>query len=117
MSLLDRGTEQLTVYPEVTTTDPDGNPITKADTANPVLAWGRVQRQGQSGTSARRAEVQQEGHETEEVYIVRFVRGTQLFGAQSKLLWRGKVYSFFGDVDVRSSSPKTAHELYTVRRS
>ena len=119
MSLLDRGTDEITVYPEVVTTDSDGNPgFTKPDRDNPVGPLkARVQVQGQSGTSARRQEQDNEGFESEKVYRVRFPRGTQVFGAQSIFVWRGQEWAQFGDVNYYNSSPRTAHHTYTIRRS
>lgn len=122
MSLLDNGPgyEWVTVYPEVTYEDDDGNTMTRARKHGiPVRA--RFQPQGQSGTSARRAEMQDEGFFTERVYLVQFTREFDeeygLLGAQSKVKWRGKMYSFFGDPMVYNGSRRTRHNVYTVRRN
>lgn len=118
MSLLDSSPsfESCTVYPEETTTDADGNTITRAS-ATGVETTGRFQIQGQSGTSSRRAEQQSEGYETERVYTVRFPRGFQILGAQSKVEWRGGVFSLFGDAQYYNGSRRTAHVIYTIRRN
>lgn len=118
MSLLDSSPsfEPCTVYPEVVTTDADGNTITKASTTG-VETVGRFQIIGQSGTSARRAEQQSEGFETERVYTVRFPRGFQILGAQSKVLWNGGLFSLFGDAQYYRGSRRTSHVVYTIRRN
>lgn len=128
MGLLDNcdGYEPVLVYPEETYIDRDGNTMTRAsDTPLPGDTVARWQVQGQSGTSSRRAEQQEEGFESERVYTIRFPRGFPTLGAQAKVR-RGlneadpggdPVYSIFGDVQVYSSSPRTAHVTYTVRRA
>jgi hypothetical protein len=116
MSLLDYTTEDVIVFPEVVLTDADGNIKTQASKEG-VWARCRFQVQGQSGTSARRAEQDLEGYATEKVYTVRFPRGFPILGAQSVIEWRGQRWSIFGDVNVYNSSPRTAHHTYTVRRT
>ena len=64
MSLLDRGNEWVTIYPEKQVIDRDGNILLQPDFDNPVRAWVRIQPAAQSGTSARRAEQASEGYET-----------------------------------------------------
>lgn len=118
MSLLDSGPgyEPCTVYPEVTVTDADGNTITKASNTG-IVTKARFQIQGQSGTSSRRAEQQSEGFESERVYTVRFPRSFQILGAQSQIEWNGQRYNIFGDAQRYTSSRRTAHVVYTIRRS
>lgn len=120
MGLLDNcpGFEPTTVYPEVVTTDADGNTITRASTAG-VSASARWQIQDQSGTSSRRAEQQSEGFESEQVYTIRFPRGFQILGEQSKVRRdsTGEVFCIFGNPQRYSNSARTAHIVYTVRRS
>lgn len=128
MSLLDRGAcyEACTVYPEVTTTDVDGNTITKASaTGIPTVA--RFQIQNQSGTAARKDEQEIEGFTSEIDYTVRFTRAfTRQYGelgAQSDIEWRtdsqGRParYQLFGDAQRYGSSPRTRHVVYSIRRS
>lgn len=116
MSLLDRGNEWVTVYPEETTTDVDGNTITRpSSTGIPVLA--RIDIQNQSGTSSRRAEQDNEGFETEAVYSIRFPRSFQTeLGAQSQIEWRGKRFVVFGDARIHNRSARTAHLSYVMKR-
>lgn len=127
MSLLDRGPDQqpCNVYLEVTTTDADGNTITKASTT-PTPTTARFQIQNQSGTSSRRAESNDEGYFTEKVYSVRFTRSFEAahgpLGSQAIIGWgldskgREAKYEIFGDVLEYTSSRRTKHRTYTIRR-
>jgi hypothetical protein len=38
-------------------------------------------------------------------------------GAQAKVVWRGEEYAVFGDVDRYIGSPRTRHDMYSLRRS
>ena len=122
MSLLDRspGDEPVIVYPEEDYYDKDGNHMVRASaTGFPAVA--RFQVQGQSGTSSRRAEQQDEGFESEKVYTVRFPNWftTQYgeLGAATQIEWRGERWSLFGDVNRSNGSPRTRHDWYRVRRA
>ena len=55
MGLLDRGNQLVTVYPEETVFDADGNLITRASSTG-VVVKAVVQPVAASGTSGRRAE-------------------------------------------------------------
>lgn len=128
MSLLDRGHsyEPCNVYVEVTRQDEDGNTITEAS-KTPIPAKGRFQIQGQSGTSSRRAEDNDEGYMTERVYTVQFPRKFNKthgpLGAQSEIGWgldsrgREQRWGIFGDVQRYNGSQRTAHFLYTIRKN
>ena len=128
MSLLDRGEcfEPCTVYPEVTTTDEDGNTITKASTTG-IAVLARFQIQGQSGTASRRSEQNDEGFDTERVYTVRFPNSFTAehgeLGAQAAVVWgvdsRGRParWQIFGDVQRYGGSRRTSHVVYTIRRA
>lgn len=121
MSLLDTGAryEPVTVYPEVMVVDEDGNKFTKpSDT--PIEAIARFQVQNQSGTSARRAEQDNEGFESEKHYRMRFPRSFTvehgILGAQSQIVWNGQRWALFGDATVYNSSPALARVDYTIKR-
>lgn len=128
MALLDRGQgyEDCIVYPEIHTTDADGNTITKADLAHGIPTLGRFQIFNQSGTSSRLQESNDEGYQTEMVYSVRFTRKFEAehgpLGAQARLSWgtddkdRPKMYEIFGDAIRYTGSRRTAHNIYTIRR-
>lgn len=100
--------------------DADGNKFTKPST-EPIRAIARLQVANQSGTSARRAEQDNEGFMTEKVYRLRFPRSftTQygVLGAQSQIEWRGERWSLFGDATEYDSSPALQRVDYTIRRS
>ncbi|MCA2331634.1 hypothetical protein JF714_14400 [Mycobacterium avium] len=128
MSLLDGGPgfEPCVVYPEEVTYDDDGNKISRAAAVG-IPTKARFQIQGQSGTSSRRAEQQEEGFETERVYTVRFtrkfIREHGAPDAQAQIGWgvdsegREARWSIFGDVQRYNSSRRTRHDTYTIRRS
>src|SRR5260370_1106150 len=89
MSLLDSGPsyEPCTVYLEEMVVDADGNKKTRPS-ATGTPATARFQIQGQSGTSSRRREQDNEGFESEKVYRIRFPRSwTAILGAQSEIEW------------------------------
>ena len=121
MSLLDGGAryEDCVVYPEVTTTDRDGNTVTKASETG-IPAKARFQMQNQSGTSSRRQEQDNEGFESEQVYSMRFPRSFTaehgILGAQSQVVWNGNRWAVYGDVKRFNSSRRTQHVLYTIAR-
>lgn len=121
MSLLDTGAryEPVTVYPEEMVIDADGNKFTRPSTT-PIQAIARLQIQNQVGTSARRAEQDNEGFESEKVYRLRFPRSfTQehgILGAQSQIEWNGQRWALFGDATVYNSSPALARVDYTIKR-
>lgn len=121
MSLLDTGAkyEPVIVYREVMVIDEDGNKFTKPSTEG-INAIARFQIANQSGTSARRAEQDNEGFETEKVYRMRFPRSFTkehgIIGAQSKILWRDQEWAVFGDASVFNGSSATERVDYTIKR-
>ena len=118
MSLLDRGNVDAILYPEEAVTDADGNTRTRASkTGIPIQIW--VQPQGQSGTSARRAEQDNEGYETEQVLRARLARAHRdlVIGAQSQVEIDGQRWSVFGDGTKYRGSSRTAHRVFMLRRS
>ncbi|QXO13297.1 head-to-tail stopper [Mycobacterium phage Trooper] len=128
MSLLDTGAryQSVTVYPEEMVIDSDGNKRTRpSKTGIPALA--RLQVANQSGTSARRAEQDNEGFESEKVYRMRFPRSFTkehgVLGAQSQIEWGTNPvtgqpvrWALFGDATVYDSSPALARVDYTIKR-
>lgn len=118
MSLLDRGTDWVDVFPEEAVEDKDGNVRTRASkTPVRVRAW--IAPVGQSGTSARRAEQDNEGYESEKVCRMRLARKYEglVIGAQSKVLIDGQMWSVFGDATTYRVSPRTQHTDYMLRRA
>lgn len=121
MSLLDTGAryQPCVVYPEVLTIDADGNKFTKPSTTG-IPAIARFQVANQSGTSARRAEQDNEGFSTEKVYRMRFPRSftktNGTLGAQSEIVWNGQRWALFGDATIYDSSPALSRVDYTIKR-
>lgn len=121
MSLLDASHqyEPVIVFPEELVTDSDGNPITQPS-KNGIDTIARFQVMNQTGTSARRAEQDNEGFESEEVYSMRFTRrfSTEqgMLGLQSEVEWDGRRWAVFGFGNRYHGSPRTAHHTYTIKR-
>lgn len=116
MSLLDSANEDVIVYPEETVIDADGNVRTRPS-ATGIPTRARLQVQGQSGTSARRQEQDNEGYEGEKVYKIRFPRSfPHILGAQSVIEWRGQRWAVFGDANYYTGSRNTSHVDYTIKR-
>lgn len=115
MSLLDKSTDDIIVYPEEVVTDIDGNVRTQASKTG-YRARARLQPMAQSGTSSRRAEQDNEGFESEKLYSMRLPRGARLIGAQAEIVWRGERWAVFGDAFFFNGSPQTAHVTYTIKR-
>ncbi|EHB44151.1 hypothetical protein MycrhDRAFT_6901 [Mycolicibacterium rhodesiae JS60] len=121
MSLLDNGAsyDPVVVYPEELITDSDGNKFTRPSKTG-IPAKARFQVQGQSGTSARRAEQDNEGFESEKVYRMRFPRSFTkahgILGSQSQIEWRGERWAVFGDVNFYNASSALSRVDYTVKK-
>ncbi|AER49951.1 head closure Hc1 [Mycobacterium phage Kugel] len=125
MSLLDRGGtyaspedgfDPVTVYPEVTRKDRLGNTLVGPSLTG-IETVARFQVQGQSGTSARRAEVDDIGDMTEQVYTMRLPRSfTTELKSGSEVVWRGERWGVFGEPRRYKGSRRIAHLEYTVRR-
>lgn len=118
MSLLDRGNKDVILYPEEVVKDRDGNTRTRASKVGiPLRVW--IAPVGASGTSARRAEQDNEGYETEKQRRMRLRRQDDHIhiGAQSKIEIDGQIWSVFGDVTEYLGSPRTQHKDYMLRRA
>lgn len=118
MSLLDKpGREIVTVFMQETYTDSDGNLMTRASTTG-ITTDATIQLLAQSGTSSRRAEQDNEGFETEQMYRLRFPRKwTLVLDAQAKVEWQGVMWSVIGKVRRYNSSERTRHNDYMIRRT
>jgi hypothetical protein len=108
VSLLDRGTETVTVYPEEVCTDTDGNTATRPSKVG-VVARAVVQ----PISSTENADG---GFNTESRYRLRLINYPNILGAQSKIEWRGKRYSIVGDGMIYNGSRRTAHVDYVMVR-
>lgn len=117
MSLLDYGNWDIIVYPEEMYIDSDGNKMMRASsTGIPMRAT--IQPLPQSGTSARRAEQDNEGFESEELYRLRFRRSEEPFlGNRALIEWRGGTWSINGFPNIYRGSSRTAHLDYVIKRA
>jgi hypothetical protein len=120
MSLLDKATQDVTVYVEEAFEDDLGNTILRASLTG-YEAKAEIQPARQSGTSARRTEQDNEGYETEEVYRLRFSREHDRthapLGQAAQIKWQGKRWSVIGLPTPYMGSRRTAHIDYMIRRS
>lgn len=116
MSLLDkRLPDEVIVYPEEVVTDMDGNIRTRPSAVG-IPTRARLQPLGQSGTSSRRQEQDNEGFESERIYNIRFARDFPILGAQSQIEWQGRRWALFGTEVLYGNTPKTSHVTYTIKR-
>jgi hypothetical protein len=117
MSLLDRGHEDIIIYLEEAVLDEDGNVRTRPGKVG-YPARARLQPLGQSGTSSRRQEEDDEGYESERVYAMRLSRDWPHgeLGMQSSVWWRNQYWALFGTPVRYNSSPMTSHTTYTIKR-
>jgi hypothetical protein len=118
MGLLDRGNEDIVIYPEEVWTDSDGNTMTRPS-ATGVPARAMIRPAAQSGTSARRAEQDNEGFETETTYLMRVPTADypDRIGAQARVGWNGQYWAVIGDGLMYNGSRRTRHIEYTIRRT
>lgn len=120
MSLLDKASQQIMVFLEEPWTDEDGNVLTRPSTTG-VPATAELQVSAASGTSARRAEQDNEGFESETNYRLRLPRSSTLvLGQQSRIEWpvgSGNYWAIVGEPHHFMGGSKTAHTDYIIRRS
>ncbi|WP_158169975.1 hypothetical protein [Mycolicibacterium smegmatis] len=111
MSLLHRGTEVVTVFPEEVTTDPDGNVRTRPS-ATGIVCKAVVQPVGTP------TEDQDTGFRIQTKYRLRLVNWPgPMLGAQSQVEWNGKRYSVDGEPRIYNGSRRTAHVDYVILQS
>ncbi|AEK07385.1 head-to-tail stopper [Mycobacterium phage Rockstar] len=119
MSLLDRCNQDVVVYPQEVTTDADGNTRTRP-AAEGIPTKATIQVLGQSGTSSRRQEQDNEGFESERVYQIHFTRKFDRehgpLGMQSQIEWMGVRWALFGEPAYYTGSRRTQHIGYTMKR-
>lgn len=119
MSLLDKGRETVIVHHDETWISPDGNIMHRpSQTDIDTITECVVQVAAQSGTSARRAEQDEEGYNTEDVYRFRPPRSyTRLIGFGATAEWNGLTWAVIGNAKQFNGSDNTAHVDYTLRRT
>lgn len=114
MSLLDRGPEIVTVYPEVQDEDSDGNKRTRPGSIGVV-----VRASVQPITSSENTDGS--AFNTTTRYRLRLAGGWPtgggVLGAQSAVEWRGKRYTIDGDAQLHTGSRRTAHAVYVMSRT
>ncbi|MGY4869796.1 hypothetical protein [Mycolicibacterium elephantis] len=115
MSLLNRGTETVTVYPEEVTIDADGNTITRPSSVGVVCR--AVVQPITSAVAGGNGETQDLGFTTEERLRLRLVgwKNNEL-GAQAQVEWQGRRYAIFGEPRRYNGSRRTAHVDYVMVR-
>lgn len=118
MSLLTRGRETVIVHHGEQYVSPDGNIMYRASTTDvETISNCAVQVQAQSGTSARRAEQDEEGYDTEDIYRFRPPQWyTREINFASRIEWRGLLWSVIGNAKLYNGSDVTQHTDYTLRR-
>jgi hypothetical protein len=119
MSALDKGPDTVIVHHAEQYTSPDGNIMYRLSTTDiDPVPLSRVQVAAQSGTSARRAEQDNEGYETEDVYRWRPPRSyTRAINPASQVEWAGLMWNILGNPKNFHESPRTAHRDFVLRRT
>ena len=116
MSLLDRANQCVIVFPEEVVEDADGNTKTQPAQCG-FHARARVEPFGSRGARGGGAESADEGFETEKMYSLRFPRSfCHTLGAQAQVEWMGVRWAIHGDALEYTSSSRTAHRTYVLRR-
>lgn len=110
MSILNRGTDLVTVFAEQChpSLDGDGNKV-----ANPSTVGQVLKAVVQPLSSSEKADI---GYTTEAVYRLRLIGFPYRLGANSQVEWRCKRYSIVGDGMDYHSSSRTSHTTYTMVR-
>jgi hypothetical protein len=123
LSLLDKASQDVILYPAEPFEDDLGNTLLRPSAVG-IPAKAEIQAARQSGTSARRAEQDNEGYETEEIYRVRLPRRVTAevaavlpLGPGSQLRWDGKLWSFVGYPTPYMGGRRTKHTDYQIRRT
>ena len=110
MSLVRRGREVVTVFPEESYTDSDGNAVVRASSVG-VVVRASVQPLAAS-------ESQQDGGVlTSNSYRLRLAGYPSALGAQSQVEWLGKRYSISGEPKRFNGSAATQRFEYVMVRS
>jgi len=110
MSLINKPTDTVVIYPEVVTTSPDGNVKTEpSQTGTPCRA--RI------GPVISSMETMSKGYRTVEHTSMTLVgwQGEEL-GAQSQVELRGQRWAIDGDPDRYNGSARTRRTTYALKR-
>lgn len=114
MSLLDTGTQLVTIFPQITDTDADGNPRSR-----PADVGVTVRASVQPLSTQVNREDYRLGQEVRTRYRLRIDRReTVPVGPWAAVDWNGELWELNGDPDIHTGSPRTAHvSAIIVRRS
>ena len=114
MSLLDRTNASVTVFPEESVVDSDGNTRTQPAAVG-VVTSARVW----PVTNSRPSESWDDGgFDSTSRYALRFPRSFKtVLGAQAQILWEGVRWSVIGDPISFDGSFRTRHKHYRIERS
>ncbi|WP_433038636.1 hypothetical protein [Actinomycetospora sp. CA-053990] len=108
MSLLDGGTQTVTVYPQVLGVDDDGNPRFKASPTG-VTCRASVQPRADEGEG--------DGQATSAKYRLRLERGAGVeLGPHAEVVWRNERWAVVGEPRRHSGSPRTSRTVATIER-
>lgn len=114
MSLLRKGTETVTLFPEMTTTDSDGNQVTRAGSVGIVVKASVQPISSTENTDAGAVN-------TETRYRLRlaggFPTGGGILGSHARVEWREKLYAVEGEAQLHTGSRRTSHATYVMVRS
>lgn len=120
MALLDKAQQDVIVFPQEYFEDDLGNILIRPMAVG-YEAKAEIQPARQSGTSARRAEQDNEGYETEETYRLRFSREHdrehEPLGQGAQVEWKGRRWSVVGQPTFYMGSKRTTHIDYQIRRT
>jgi hypothetical protein len=105
VSLLNQGTDFVTVFPQIAGTDSDGNTITAPSR---VEVRVRAVLQPLSSTEG------DEGFTSK--YRLRLIGYAELLGARSAVEWQGRRYAIDGEPRIYNGSRRTAHVEYVMVR-
>ncbi|MFE3461368.1 hypothetical protein ACFXKD_27810 [Nocardiopsis aegyptia] len=105
MSLLDGGPDEVLIYPEVESTDADGNPI-RVPALVPVAVRGRVQ-------PVTSEDVIAAGQQTTTRY--RFITRDAPLGAWALVTWDGRDWDLEGEPLWSRGSKRTRHVTAILR--
>lgn len=117
MSLLDRATTTVTVFPQEAVYDEDGNVRTRPS-KNGIVCGAVIQPANSSIQPPGAGEHQSIGYESSELLRMRLVGWTHgELGDCSQIEWQGRRYAIQGEVKRYFTSRMTNHSDYTLLRS
>jgi head-tail adaptor len=113
MALIDRpGDQTVTVYPEVSWTDTDGNTVLRASSVGTVVHGASVQPRQHSEEETGGASL------TESTYRLRLPKSfTITLGSASRVVWNGRTFAVHGEPVVSTGSIRTRRVEYTIKES